>query len=302
MLSKEDINKELGQGINIFPFNSGNIKENSINLSASRYAWSMSSGEVFLKDTGEVILPKDKEREDKGREISITKGKKATFNSSKGKIIILLPFSTTLIETNEVLAVDKNIAGTYHSKVGLSAQGIGHIGTMLGPGFSGHSLIALHNVSAIPVSLKVNDTFVSLIFNYLNTPIDEQNTTHNAHLDKMSELGITLKTSERQFLDEDWKKSLKGVRSKMTQSNSFKKYKDKLEQEKVNIIKRYLNKKNIRLILILVAIISGIYLSFSYLDSKAGTDMWKNMFIEVIVCGIILYGIQNVVSKIKPSN
>lgn len=47
MLSILDIQKELGKGINIYPFNGENIKENSIKLSASCHTWSMSDGEVI---------------------------------------------------------------------------------------------------------------------------------------------------------------------------------------------------------------------------------------------------------------
>ena len=57
MLSKFDIQKELGKGICLFPLNLENIKENSINLCAGDYAWSMSTGKVFVNQN-----EKDKEK------------------------------------------------------------------------------------------------------------------------------------------------------------------------------------------------------------------------------------------------
>ena len=36
MLSKYDIISELGKGINIFPFNEDNLKDNSYNLTAAK--------------------------------------------------------------------------------------------------------------------------------------------------------------------------------------------------------------------------------------------------------------------------
>ena len=39
MLSKKDIERELGKGIAIVPFSATNVKDNSVNLTASKYAW-----------------------------------------------------------------------------------------------------------------------------------------------------------------------------------------------------------------------------------------------------------------------
>ena len=47
MLSRRDIEKELGKGINIVPVIRENFKENSINLTASKNAWTMGNGTVY---------------------------------------------------------------------------------------------------------------------------------------------------------------------------------------------------------------------------------------------------------------
>lgn len=114
-------------------------------------------------------------------------------NINNEKFIILLLLSTTLVETNEVLAVDNHIGGCYHSKVSIVSLGVGHIGTMLGPNFSGHSLIALHNLSETPIKLSINESFVSLTFYYLHTPIDYPNHTINSHIDKLERLRLSKK-------------------------------------------------------------------------------------------------------------
>lgn len=159
MLSKFDIDKELGRGINVVPFNYENIKENSINLSASKYAWSMTEGEVLFDQNGNLYNIDSREYNETNK-IRISKGESSVHTINGQEVVILLPFSTTLIQTNEVIAVGNYIGGTYHSKVGIVSQGIGHIGTMLGPNFSGHSLIAVHNVSRIPLKIKIKETFV----------------------------------------------------------------------------------------------------------------------------------------------
>lgn len=47
MLSKRDIQKELGKGINIYPLITENIKENSINFSVSSNCWAGDNGSVY---------------------------------------------------------------------------------------------------------------------------------------------------------------------------------------------------------------------------------------------------------------
>lgn len=47
MLSKRDIEKELGKGINIYPVIRDNFKENSINLTASANAWTQTNATVY---------------------------------------------------------------------------------------------------------------------------------------------------------------------------------------------------------------------------------------------------------------
>ena len=219
MLSKIDIDKELGKGINIYPFNEENIKENSINLSASSYAWSMKRGKCYIDNAGNIHKYN---KNNSSEEIEIFKGKSSVKEINGEKYIILLPMSTTLVETQEVIAIDNYIGGTYHSRVGIVSLGIGHNGTMFGPNFSGHSLIAIHNVSEYPLKVKVGDNIVSVVFHYLNTPIDFPNATNGGHLDKMSGLGIKLNSKEEQFLGEDWKKKINEVRERMNSSEEFK--------------------------------------------------------------------------------
>ena len=112
MLSDVDIVRELGKNIVIFPFNENNLKGASYNLTASKYAWNVST-------------------------------KQTAFDPNSDKII-LQPESTTVIETNEIIWVSKKIAGSYHSKVILVSKGTGHIGTTLDPEYIGCSLISAY--------------------------------------------------------------------------------------------------------------------------------------------------------------
>ena len=48
MLSRNDIENEIGKSINIFPLNTRNIKENSVNLTIGQNGWSRTGGKSVL--------------------------------------------------------------------------------------------------------------------------------------------------------------------------------------------------------------------------------------------------------------
>lgn len=294
MLSKIDIDKELGKGINIYPFNEENIKENSINLSASKYAWSMKRGKCYIDDEGNIHKYN---KNNSSREIEIFKGKSSVKEINGEKYIILLPMSTTLVETQEVIAIDNYIGGTYHSRVGIVSLGIGHNGTMFGPNFSGHSLIAIHNVSEYPLKVKVGDNIVSVVFHYLNTPIDFPNATNNGHLDKMSRLGVKLNPTEEQFLDKDWKKKINEVREKMNSSEEFKAYKSKLFKRRMYYFRSYFNTRNIIKAIIGISIFYVLLLVCQKIDEVNGNTIWVDRYWNVGFSGGLVIILQAILSS-----
>ena len=99
MLSKRDIEKELGKGINIFPVIRDNFKENSINLTVSENAWTQSSATVYWyggKSFGLEDAPVKKDT------LSFHRGSKCEFcvrrkHGKADKYIILLPHTTLVV-------------------------------------------------------------------------------------------------------------------------------------------------------------------------------------------------------------
>ena len=299
MFSKSDIYKELGKGINIYPFNENNIKENSINLSASKYSWAMKSGKVFIDKDGNIYK---NNHNNNLTELHISRGKSCVRKINEKEYIILLPLSTTLIETKEVLAIDNYIGGTYHSKVGIVSLGIGHIGTMVGPNFCGHSLIAIHNVSDYPLKIDINDTIVSVIFYYLKTPIDFKNATENGHLDKMANFGIRLDKDELENINQDWKKDIVEVRSKMLRSESFKIYKKEMRKRKFSNLKEYINLVNMLKFFIAFGVFIGTYEICKHLDIKNGNTVWIDRFWNIGLSGSLVLIIQKILSSFNPKS
>ncbi len=288
MLSRRDIEKELGKGINIFPVIRENFKENSINLTASGNAWTMGSGTVYWFGGTDFRMT---ETAGKRRAKTFSKGSNCVFWDKQGDqhngYIVLLPHSTTLIETSEVLGVANNIGGALHSKVGLVSKGIGHIGTMLGPGYCGHLLIALHNITDEAIAIKVGSTFVSLSFDYLTTQVMRTSATVSGHLDKFPELGISINEETRSYLTADWKSNIEGIREKMCESEAYKDYKKHIRENSWKELKKYISKRNVVAVFVIAVVIIGIYFGAVMLDKKLESPIWVDRFWNVGFSGII---------------
>lgn len=279
MLSQIDIMKSLGKSIAIYPFKEDNLKENSYNLTASEHAFATKDADVdgFSIKSGEncVVLKENKQQ------------------------IVLLPHSTTLIVTEEILGVT-SIGGTYHSKVGLVSIGLGHIGTMLGPNFCGHSLIAVHNISDDLIFVPVGDTFSSVVFHRLDTPFIERNATVNAHLDKFSRFGIKADTSS---ISEDWKTRINDVADKMKQSNAYVTYRKKMWRYRVNALKTYINTVNFITLFAVVCFfaspwIVGVLAEFDFINTEAAIK-YHSFFYNIALSGVGVFTFQFLFSFLK---
>lgn len=175
MLSNTDIIKELNKNIFIYPLTEDNIRGSTVNLKASNFAWS-------LKAKNSIVKCENSE-----------------------KWVEIPPHDTGLIETEEVIYTTSKISGTYHSKVKLVSNGLGHIGTTLDPTWCGNSLIAVHNFSDFPYKIKVGETFVSIIFYYLRTSTTKCNTNPAGQTEVLKELGITSDLIPCE-LESEWRK------------------------------------------------------------------------------------------------
>lgn len=288
MFSRFDIEKELGKGINIYPFHIKNIKENSINLTLSHNAWAMGNGTIVLNKDKTGIKTNRQEGEPTDSVINFSRGDKSLIKLKGKDYIVFLPHQTTNIETSEVIAVSNYIGGTLHSKVGLVCKGLGHIGTMLGPNYCGHLLIAIHNITDTPIILPVGETFVSLAFYRLESPAGNHNSNISAHIDKLSELRISIDEKTRSFLTEDWKTSIEDVREKLLESSEFKEFKKKKFFKKLKSARKFVNIKNIVLLLIMFVIIVCLYFVAIQLDKKAGSTLWIERYWTIFIAGILV--------------
>ena len=299
MLSRIDIENELGKGINIYPLKLNNFKENSINLTVSQNAWASCDGTVYWYENDKLSFTPNG---DYKKKIDIKKGCSCILDANgKRKLMILLPHSTTIVETSEVIAVASNIGGALHSKVGVVAKGIGHIGTMLGPGYCGHLMISLHNITDGIIVLPVGSTFVSLTFDYLISEVPRTSATTSGHVDKFSELGIKVDETTTTFLTEDWKSTLDGVRDKMTNSDEYIGLQERKKQNRIKKLKEMINKNIVISIIVVIVVFIILYLLAKYADTKCGVPVWVDRFWNVgcsgLICSVLLGIINSINNK-----
>jgi len=300
MLSKKDIEKELGKGIAVVPFNKDNLKDNSINLTASEYAWGTVSQNYYYNATKDIDtiyasereIPEFKRKYYKTRYIRA--GSSVVITQGNRKVILLFPNTTTYVETLEVLSTGGSIGGTCHSKVGIAAQGIGHIGTMMGPNYSGNCFVPLHNPTNKLIVLPVGETFMSVVFNYLDTPMQERNATTGGHTDKFSSLGIHATEEEMHELNQDWKRSHQKVAEQMKSDENFINYKKHLRRQRLSL---FFSKKNIMIGFVLISICISLAVLAAFVDQKAGTTVWSDRFWTVMAAGVFLHILQLILPK-----
>ena len=142
MLSKEDILKELGKNIYVYPLNYSQIQYSSVDFTISKYCWSSNS-------------------------------KKAAYDPER-KVVTIAPNDVVVAYTQEAIYLSGRIAGICTSLVSNCKMGINPISTNIDPNYIGFLLIVLHNVTSLPIELKVGDPIVTIQFMYLNTPVYAQ--------------------------------------------------------------------------------------------------------------------------------
>lgn len=275
MLSKIDIEKQIGKGINIVPFTKENIKENSINITLSNMAWR--------------LMPKSSNTSSNTDDIDYDAAKKAC----NGDIVTLDPHSTTIIYSKEVIALNNMYGGTFHSKVGIVSKGVVFASTMIGPMYCGHLMVTLHNPTDNKIKLKVGETFISLVLHKLDTKADGSlvNSNTGGHMDKLNYLNVHLDEQTRICLDEDWKKNLELIKDKLQEEKDYKRLQDELKKKR----KKWYG---------LIAIVSLVILAILYVllnNSITGDsveDIVSNSALIVIV-GLIVAVFNQIIEFVK---
>lgn len=260
MLSIEDIYREVGKNIFICPLNTDNFRDNSIDLTASEFAWTSDGVNIFNEEKGMIQVP---------------------------------PYKTACILTKEAIYVSERIGGTYHSRVSLTKKGFGHIGTMLDPKYCGQSLIMLHNTTDHNLELKEGERLVSLAFYYLETPIGEEiRSTPPSHSNKIAEMDSSGRYTAW-CNNHQWANNPVLLRAHFTEyyAKEFRERRNLLSQRK-NILKRVWasawGRIFIKYLIVSLVLLSALFVISSFFApaDKAG---WAAIIVAVVtsLAGII---------------
>ena len=262
MLSKKNIENEIGDGICIVPLKKDNIKENSINFSADKYAW------LINNKTDGTCDP-------------------ASFAVSGNKIIIP-PHKVVVIFTKEVVAMNNCLGGTFHSKVGTTCNGLGAISTMIGPNYCGHLMVPVVNTTDQDIFIDCDDTFVSLILHKLDSPNDvAKNATNPGQSALWSRLGINMSQQQLQYLNEDWKLMYESVQEKLKGTLEYKKFWKERFLNKIKSISNYISIRTLLVILIFCLVSFSLWQVAVYLNEKTSTNEWTIALIPCLWAAIL---------------
>ncbi|WP_140401718.1 deoxycytidine deaminase [Gemmiger sp. An50] len=290
MLSRRDIEKEIGKGLCFYPLKPSNIKENSVNVTISKYAWCQSDATIYWYGKNKFSLSSSHGtirktlHYRKGQRIVFTDYHKGGHNS---QYLLLLPHQTTIVETEEVIGIGNHIGGAVHSKVGVVAQGVGDTGTMLGPGYCGHLMISLHNITDDVIVLNVGDTFVSLTFDYLTTSVIRTSATVSSHYDRLLEHSCDMNSDDKDYFSQDWKSTFNSISEKMCSSAEFLEYKKTLQKNRFKEFRKYINKRNIFAVILVCIAFASLYGGALFLDTLGTDPVWVDRFWNVGCSGLI---------------
>lgn len=293
MLGYDDIISSLGKDISVYPFHERYIKGDALNLSASEFAWSLSEGEFWIDEDGVPFINQSKSISN-ANHYFIKEKADAVVEYNGKKYIVVLPQGTTLIETNEIIAVSNKIGGCYHSKVSIVSKGLCHIGTYLEPNYCGHSLVSIQNSGKNVILLLVGEVFTAITFFELNTAVPKSlKGANGSRFEILVQCGIHVSEEAKVYLSEQWKNNPDEISRKMQESSEYRQLMKNVKRRKIHSLLEYLNFRNIMILLLVIVIIVGGYGGAYLMDSHTGTRIWRDRFWNVgfsgIICSVIFF-------------
>ena len=191
MLSYRSLGKELGKNIFIYPLKIANIKGNSIDFTASEFAFDSEGNNLYDKEKARIVVP---------------------------------AHETACILTNEAIYLSGKIGGTCHSRLSIAKRGFDHIGTMLDPFYCGQLYVVLHNTSNKIKTIELSERIISLVFFHLEQPMLEDNHTWApAHKDKIAD---SIKSEYSIWLDKNaWANDKNILMNTFAESEEFSVFK-----------------------------------------------------------------------------
>jgi deoxycytidine triphosphate deaminase len=256
MLSELDIKKELGKNIDLYPISANNIYSNSIDFTASKFAW---------------FCPENPDEENLEKNICQT--------IDGNEVLVIPPHKTVVIMTKEAIHVTEKVGGSVHSKVSLTRYGLSSISTLLEPNYIGQLLITIRNNSYKEYHLNVGDKFVSVLFFYCRTPAINEPTPNSAgHSGLLADLDPDMRY-ERWTHNNEWVRVGSQLYTIMTNSDEFKNIKSDLKKH-LEKFKGHPSTITVWVIVLIILVIVQLILYFISSD-----DVWHR--VSLMLSGLI---------------
>ena len=167
MLSNVNLNHALGRHVGIYPFDASHIEGASVDLTASRYAWSLKDKTPLVVENEIVIKPKD----------------------------------TAIIFTNEAISLGKSYAGICLNRMSFSIGGVNHSSSPLKPGYTGRLSVAFYNSSDSDFKINVGEPMLVIMLFKLRRPASATVGNGNgSRLDFLASRGIQIDEHTRREL------------------------------------------------------------------------------------------------------
>lgn len=189
MISNVNLEDALGKHIGIYPLDLNRIEGASIDLTASRYAFSVNKKESVVKN-GVITI-------DSG--------------------------DTVIVFSNESLSLDNHYAGSCYNRISFSMKGILHASSPLKPNYTGRFSVTLYNASPNLIMINVGDPIVVVMLHKLSKSATiTQGNGNGSRFDLLQSMGINVidegaRTAIKEF--DDRTKLLQ----KMKESDEFNK-------------------------------------------------------------------------------
>lgn len=160
MLAFEDIIESYGKHLIIFPANTSKFNGASVDLTASKWAWSIKTKKSIVEDDSNIVIH---------------------------------PNDSSIILTNEIIAIDNTLMGILYTKSHFLAKGLTSICGLVDPGFIGRIILMFTNHSDQFVKIKCEDDPITQIsFQKLDSTTKKNYAKRSSHLHLLGSMGILI--------------------------------------------------------------------------------------------------------------
>lgn len=161
------------------------------------------------------------------------------------KAVVIQPHDTAIIWSQEIVGVDYTIAGTCHSKVYWTTQGVSHMSTTLDPGFVGNFIFSVCNNTNNPLTLYSGETKIAtLVLTLLKQKTKHENNIRSGHITSLNAAGIYPDEETLRMMHREEHHNFSDLKQLVKESDEYKSLKKEEDQRFPKRMQRHLYENN----------------------------------------------------------